>query len=96
MVIFVFRPEEHGIATFSDNSPTKGVTEFIIAKNRMGPKGVCRAKFLGASNKFDDSDYSNFNQEYTEGAPQAKAETGNLFKGKTEPTTDGGDDDTPF
>jgi len=87
MVIFVFRPEEHGINAFSDGSTTKGVTEFIIAKNRMGPKGITRAKFLGASNRFDDTEYSTFEQEYVE----KKKEVGSAeFKSEQK------DEDTPF
>jgi replicative DNA helicase len=66
MVIFVFRPEEHGISHFHDQSPTKGITEFIIAKNRLGPKAICRAKFIGATGKFDDSEFSQFQIEYNE------------------------------
>lgn len=98
MVVFIFRPEEHGISNFADQSSTKGVTEFIIAKNRMGPKGIARAKFLGASNKFDDSEYSNFNQEYTDHhETKPVPRTGKLFsESEKEQESSIPDSDTPF
>lgn len=92
MVVFVFRPEEHGISHYSDNSTTKGVTEFIIAKNRMGKKGTVRAKFLGAHNKFDDSEYSQFDIEYTETLATGTKEV----EKKGAENNGAADDDVPF
>lgn len=65
VVIFIFRPEEHGIETYSETgTSTRGVTEITIAKNRMGAKGMVFAKFRGSSNKFTDEDYSKYAQSY--------------------------------
>ncbi len=92
MVIFVFRPEEHGIPAFADGSSTKNVTEFIIAKNRMGPKGIARATFVGPSNKFDDSEYTDTYP--AEMKVEMKTKTGTISF--TESKREQEDENTPF
>lgn len=64
IIIFVYRPEIHGIKSFSDGTSTKNCTEFIIEKHRLGTHGAVVAKFIGSGNRFDDSDFSKFNQQY--------------------------------
>jgi replicative DNA helicase len=45
IVIFVHRPELHGIETFTDNSSTKGVICVNVAKRRNGPTHNMRLHF---------------------------------------------------
>lgn len=52
IIIFVYRPETHGIESFEDGESTKDATEFIISKSRMGPKGSVIASFEGQYSRF--------------------------------------------
>jgi len=54
VVIFIFRPEKHGILRDENGNSTEGLAEFIVAKNRLGALGIIRAQFDGPTNKFYD------------------------------------------
>jgi replicative DNA helicase len=57
-VIFIFRPEKHGILTDEDGNSTEGFTELIVSKNRMGALGILKARFEGQYSRFvDESTY---------------------------------------
>lgn len=44
-VIFLYRPEYHGIEVDDSGNPTKGVSHLIVAKQRNGPTGEARTAF---------------------------------------------------
>ncbi len=90
IVIFVFRPEIHGMKSFSDGSSTKNCTEFIIAKHRLGITGGTTAKFIGSGNRFDDSEFSNFKTSYSDTEINFKAKDFTVSNNQNE------EDDPPF
>lgn len=60
MVCFIHRPEVHGIQVNpEDNSSTKGMGYFIIAKHRNGPVGDVKLAFRGEYAKFAPYDSAN-------------------------------------
>lgn len=81
IIIFVFRPEKHGIVSYANGEGTNGITEFIISKYRMGPLKTVRAKFKGANSLFVNID------EYQIDSKSKKG--GSIF-------TQIGDSDVPF
>ena len=52
MVMFLYRPEYYGLTTYEDGSSTQGVAEVIIAKQRSGPVGDVRLRFINQFAKF--------------------------------------------
>lgn len=65
MVMFLYRPEYYGFATLEDGTPTQGLAQVIIGKQRNGPVGDVTLEFVNAFAKFRDlqvSGYSNPNQ----------------------------------
>ena len=48
-IVFVFRPELHGIDMYEDGTSTKDVAEFIVTKSRLGKIGSTNAMFDGAT-----------------------------------------------
>lgn len=54
LVLFIYRAEYYKIDAFEDGSPTKGVSEIIIAKHRNGPVGEVRLRFIDRFAKFED------------------------------------------
>lgn len=52
IIVFVFRPQTHGIEIFEDGESTENATEFIISKSRMGPPKDVRAVFEGKFSRF--------------------------------------------
>ena len=56
VVIFLYRPELYGIAQFSNGEPTDGVAEIIIGKQRNGPVGELRLKFIKDYARFENLD----------------------------------------
>ncbi len=53
-VMFIYRPEMHGITEDEDGNPTKGVAELIIAKNRHGQIETIKLKYVERFAKFED------------------------------------------
>ena len=49
IVMFIYR-DDH----YHENSPDRGLAEFIVAKNRMGQVGWVKCKFDGQYSKFSD------------------------------------------
>lgn len=97
-VIFVFRPEIHGINKFKDGSSTEGFTEFIIAKARMDAIGALRCKFDGAYSCFrgdDDSYYDNDGDGITI-YPNESRDSKEKNEEAPAASGDGFDDDLPF
>ena len=57
MVCFIYRPEYYGLDVFEDDTPSRGMAEIYIAKNRHGSVAQPRIKFIGHFAKFVDVDY---------------------------------------
>ncbi len=52
MVMFLSRPEMYNIKNFDDGSSTKDIIEVVIGKQRNGPIGTIRLRFLKNYGKF--------------------------------------------
>jgi replicative DNA helicase len=55
-VMFLYRAEYYGIEQTEDGTPTAGVGEIIISKNRHGSLGNIPLRFIGKYTKFCDLD----------------------------------------
>lgn len=53
VVMFLSRPETYGIQNFPDGSSTKDVVEVVIGKQRNGPIGDIKLKFLKQYGRFE-------------------------------------------
>lgn len=57
VVLFLYRPEVYGITQFSDNGDsTEGCAEVIVGKQRNGPVGDARMKFMKDYARFENLD----------------------------------------
>ncbi len=56
VVIFLYRPEYYGITQFSNGETTEGMAEVIIGKQRNGPVGDVRLKFIKDYARFENPD----------------------------------------
>ncbi|MBN1638403.1 MAG: replicative DNA helicase [Ignavibacteriales bacterium] len=55
VVMFLYRPEVYGIESFADDSTsTEGIAEILVAKQRNGPIGDIRLKFLKEYTRFEN------------------------------------------
>ncbi|MBI1931899.1 MAG: replicative DNA helicase [Ignavibacteriales bacterium] len=65
VVIFLNRPEYYGITQFADGESTEGIAEIIVGKQRNGPTGDVRLKFLKDFARFENLDlfHSSFEQQ---------------------------------
>ncbi|MGE5479577.1 MAG: replicative DNA helicase [Chloroflexota bacterium] len=60
VVLFINRPEQYGQKFFDDEkkTPTEGMAEIIIGKQRNGPTGIHRVAFMKSFTRFENlSDY---------------------------------------
>ena len=57
MVLFIYRPEVYHI-DFEDGTPSSGLAELIIAKNRHGSLSDIRMRFIKEQTRFADLDLS--------------------------------------
>jgi replicative DNA helicase len=73
VVIFLSRPEYYGITQFADGESTEGIAEVIIGKQRNGPTGDARLKFVKEFARFENLDmfHSSFEDQV---APVSSAE----------------------
>ena len=66
VVLFLNRPEYYGIKTFPDDAtPTEGVAEVIIGKQRNGPTGEVRLAFVKEYARFENLAHARQIEEYT-------------------------------
>jgi replicative DNA helicase len=66
VVIFLNRPEYYGIKNFMDDgSPTEGVAEVIIGKQRNGPTGDIRLAFIKEYARFENLAHARQIEEYS-------------------------------
>lgn len=54
VVMFIHRPEYYGIKMFDDQTPTEGIAEIIVGKQRNGPTGEVRLKFFKDYARFEN------------------------------------------
>ena len=54
MVMFIYRPEYYKLDTFDDQTPSAGLADVIIAKNRNGGLKDVRLRFIAEQAKFCD------------------------------------------
>ena len=66
VVLFLNRPEYYGIKTFPDDAtPTEGVAEIIIGKQRNGPTGDVRLAFIKEYARFENLAHARQIEEYS-------------------------------
>jgi replicative DNA helicase len=53
-VLFLYRGEYYGLEMDCDGNSTKGIAEVIVAKNRFGPVGTSRLRFINRFARFDN------------------------------------------
>ena len=56
MVAFIYRPEYYKIETFEDGTPSEGLADIMIEKNRHGANANIRVRFEKQYTKFSDKD----------------------------------------
>lgn len=56
MVMFIYRPEYYKFESFEDNTPSEGLADIMIEKNRHGSGGNIRIRFQSQYTKFTDVD----------------------------------------
>ncbi|MEG1555623.1 MAG: replicative DNA helicase [Bacteroidales bacterium] len=54
MVLFIYRPEYYNLESFEDDSPSQGLAELMIQKNRHGATENIRVRFQSQFTKFCD------------------------------------------
>jgi hypothetical protein len=70
LLCFLYRPEVYGITQYTnDNMSTEGVAEIIVSKQRNGPVGDVRLKFLKDYARFENLDLR-YNEINTESLPE--------------------------
>ncbi|MHB8931788.1 MAG: DnaB-like helicase C-terminal domain-containing protein, partial [Melioribacteraceae bacterium] len=78
VVLFLYRPEVYGITQFSggdmNGETTEGVAEVIIGKQRNGPIGDVKLRFIKDYARFENLD--RFRQQLPAGAEQAAITSG--------------------
>ncbi|MCF8259617.1 MAG: replicative DNA helicase [Melioribacteraceae bacterium] len=56
VVLFLYRPEVYGITQMKDGESTEGLAEVIIGKQRNGPTGEARLRFIKEYARFENQD----------------------------------------
>jgi replicative DNA helicase len=64
VVMFLNRPEYYNMKVFEDGSSTDGVAEVIIGKQRNGPTGDIRLKFIKEYARFENLSHARQIEEY--------------------------------
>jgi replicative DNA helicase len=65
VVLFLNRPEYYNVKVFEDGSSTDGVAEVIIGKQRNGPTGDVRLKFIKEYARFENLSHARQIEEYS-------------------------------
>lgn len=61
LVVFIYRPEYYGLATYEDDeTPTAGMADIIVAKHRNGPLGDVRLRFISKFARFHDAESGDY------------------------------------
>lgn len=69
VVLFLNRPEYYGIMTDAEGNSTEGLGEVIIAKQRNGPTGTAKARFIKDYARYENLDP--FHDDISASAPKA-------------------------
>ena len=81
MVLFIYRADRYDITEDEDGNLTAGVAELLLRKNRNGPTGKVKLKFIERFAKFADM---SLNDDMTTNKFQSKA-NGNFNSEKNDP-----------
>ena len=65
MVMFIYRAEKYDITEDEDGETTIGVAELLLRKNRNGPTGKVKLKFVERFAKFVDKNYIDSSESIT-------------------------------
>jgi replicative DNA helicase len=57
MVMFIYRPEYYRLDTFEDDTPSQGLADIMIQKNRHGATENIRIRFQSQYTRFTDMDF---------------------------------------
>ena len=82
MVMFIYRAEKYDITEDEDGESTIGVAELLLRKNRNGPTGKIKLKFVERFAKFVDKNYIDSSESIT---LKSKSNIKNLDTDKTDP-----------
>ena len=82
MVMFIYRAEKYDITEDEDGESTIGVAELLLRKNRNGPTGKVKLKFVERFAKFVDKNYIDSSETIT---LKSKSNIKNLDSGKSDP-----------
>ncbi len=75
VVLFLYRPEVYGIKSYlNDNMPTEGTGEVIIGKQRNGPVGDVRVKFIKEYARYENLDMTYGNMAESASSNQGQDE----------------------
>ncbi|HUS86097.1 MAG TPA: replicative DNA helicase [Bacteroidales bacterium] len=102
MVVFIHRPEKYGLMSMEDGTPSKGIAEIILSKNRNGPVDDVLLKFREERAQFvdlDEIDFENLSKNAGENTITigSKMNADNISPGDSPfNREDISDDDTPF
>jgi replicative DNA helicase len=91
-VLFLYRGEYYGLEQDCEGNPTKDIAEVIVAKNRFGPVGTSRLRFINGFARFENLTEADQAEQYTEVdlENQIKKKYKKLFSGQSD------DNLTPF
>ena len=56
VVLLLYRPEVYGLQQFPNGDSTEGIAEVIIGKQRNGPIGEAKLKFIKEYARFENLD----------------------------------------
>ena len=82
MVMFIYRAEKYDITEDEDGESTIGVAELLLRKNRNGPTGKVKLKFVERFAKFVDKNYIDSSETIT---LKSKSNIKNLDSDKSDP-----------
>ena len=82
MVMFIYRAEKYDITEDEDGESTIGVAELLLRKNRNGPTGKVKLKFVERFAKFVDKNYIDSSETIT---LKSKSNIKNIDSGKSDP-----------
>ncbi len=82
VVLFIYRAERYGIMEDEDHNPTEGIAEIIIGKQRNGPTGSVKLKFVKEYARFENLELyreAPFEESYEETEAEAEAASDSPF-----------------
>ena len=92
-VLFLYRGEYYGLEQDCEGNSTKDIAEVIVAKNRFGPVGTARTRFINRFAVFENLDFPEQPGRYDR---NSNAELEKKIKDKNRIFDDKREDDLPF